>query len=211
MLSSGNITSWYLTLGSDALGRWTYQSFAGKQHRLVTVITAYQVCHKSIRKAGAYTATSQQESLLRQSGRMETPRRAFWKDLHVLLKRFWDDRHQIILVGDFNKVLGLEPSGIAFLCSKFDLIDVFQHHHGTDEVRTYAWGSNCLDYCVASRSSADAIVKCGYEPFCHRLYSNHRAFFIDFESKALFGSPLNHLPPIQARDIRASNPKDVTK
>ena len=43
------------------------------------------------------------------------------------------------------------------------------------------------------------------------MFSNHRAFFIDFDTKSLFGSILNHLPPIQARDVRASNPKDVTK
>ena len=67
MLSSGNIMSRYLTSGSDALGRWTYQSFAGKSHQPVTVTTAYQVCHKRIRQAGAYTVTSQQESLLRHS------------------------------------------------------------------------------------------------------------------------------------------------
>ena len=61
---------------------------------------------------------SQQDSLLQQSGRIENPRKAFRKDLHALLKEFWNDKHQIILVGDFNKVLGSNQSRIAYLCSE---------------------------------------------------------------------------------------------
>ena len=149
MLSSGGITSRYLTSGSDHLGRWTYQSFAGKKHRPVTIITAYQVCNKSPRQSGTYTAMSQQDSLLQQSGRLENPRKAFRKDLHALLKEFWNDKHQIIWVGDFNLVHRSDQSGIACLCSKFDLIDVFKHHHGSDDIPTYARGLNRRDYCIA--------------------------------------------------------------
>ena len=121
----------------------------GEKHRPVTIITAYQVCNKSPRQSGTYTAMSQQDSLLQQSRQLENPWKAFWKDLHALLKEFWNDKHQIILVGDFNKVPRSDQSGIACLCSKFDLIDVFKHHHGSDNIPTYARGLNRRDYCIA--------------------------------------------------------------
>ncbi len=32
--------------GSDDLGRWTYIKLAGKDNKVITVITVYQVCNK---------------------------------------------------------------------------------------------------------------------------------------------------------------------
>jgi len=79
-LSQGNITARILTTGADELGRWTYQTFAGKDNKPVTIITVYQVCQKSTRNQGQYTALSQQESLLRQRGETDyTPRKVFAK------------------------------------------------------------------------------------------------------------------------------------
>jgi hypothetical protein len=51
----------------------------------------------------------------------------------------------------------------------------------------------------------------GYEPFNHRLASDHRAFYLDFNEVALFGSQSPALPPIHKCDIHAKNPKEVTK
>jgi hypothetical protein len=43
------------------------------------------------------------------------------------------------------------------------------------------------------------------------LASNHRAFFLDFDEVALFGSQSPSLPSIQRGDLHAKNPKEVTK
>lgn len=78
MIARGNIMSRFLTSGSDPLGRWTYQTFSGKHNHPITIITAYQVCQKSTRVQGQYTAHSQQESMLRQQGLVDySPRKAF--------------------------------------------------------------------------------------------------------------------------------------
>ena len=138
-LSQGNITARLLTTGADELGRWTYQTFAGKANKPVTIITVYQVCHKSARNQGQYTASSQQESLLRQRGETDyTPRKAFRKDLKLQIKSFRDTNHQLIIVGDFNEVLGSDTSGMAQLCSEFDLLNLFKYYHGCDKVPTYS-------------------------------------------------------------------------
>jgi hypothetical protein len=43
------------------------------------------------------------------------------------------------------------------------------------------------------------------------LASDHRAFFLDFDEAALFGSQSPHLTSIQHRNLHAKNPKEVTK
>jgi hypothetical protein len=67
-----------------------------------------------------------------------------------------------------------------------------------------------LDYALATPFAATTIVAGGYEPFNHRLASDHCAFFLDFDEAALFGSQSSHLTSIQHCDLRAKNPKEVT-
>lgn len=99
---------------------------------------------------------------------------------------------------------------MAQLCSNFDLIDLFKYQHGCDDVPTYSRGPNHLDYCLCSCQAADTITSCGYEPFCLRMFSDHRAFFLDFDSSKLFGSELGTMPPLTTQDIRSNHPADVT-
>jgi hypothetical protein len=68
-MSRGKISARLLCTGMDAMGHWTYQTFSGKRNRNVTIITAYQVCNKSVTQCGRYMAAAQQESLLRQRGK----------------------------------------------------------------------------------------------------------------------------------------------
>jgi hypothetical protein len=51
-MSWGKITARLIKSGSDDMGQWTYQTFSGKQSRNVTIITAYQVCDKSVSQSG---------------------------------------------------------------------------------------------------------------------------------------------------------------
>jgi hypothetical protein len=47
-LLQGKILVWLLAAGMDDMGQWTYQTFSGKNNCNVTIITAYQVCDKSV-------------------------------------------------------------------------------------------------------------------------------------------------------------------
>jgi hypothetical protein len=83
--------------------------------------------------------------------------------------------------------------------------------HDSRTIPTYAPGKKRLDYALATPLAASTIITGGYEPFNHRLASNHRAFFLNFDEVALFGSQSPSLPSIQRRDLHAKSPKEVTK
>jgi hypothetical protein len=93
---------------SDDLGQWTGVELLGRDDRSLIIICAYQVCQKS-GKTGTYTAYSQQVSLLRQKGHQNpNPRRHFVADLSALIHQYYTTQFDIILMGDFNEVIGLD-------------------------------------------------------------------------------------------------------
>lgn len=211
-MSSGKISARLLTTGSDAMGRWTYQTFSGKRQTNVTIVTAYQVCNKNVNQRGRFTAAAQQESILRQRGETNpNPRKHFRTDLTTFLQQRRHDGDELILIGDFNEALGDEPDGISKLCGTLEMVDLMYSLHESRQISTYARGRKRLDYALATPLAASTIVFGGYEPFNHRLPSDHRAFFLDFNESALFGSQSPSLPPIHKRDLHARNPKEVTK
>jgi hypothetical protein len=131
--------------------------------------------------------------------------------LHHFLQQRSQEGDEIILTGDFNEALGDETDGISKLCSSFNLVDLMFSLHKSRQIPTYARGKKRLDYALATPFAASTIVAGGYEPFNHHLASDHRAFFLDFDEAALFGSQSPRLTYIQRRDLHAKNPKEVTK
>jgi exonuclease III len=211
-MSCGKISARLLRTGSDSMGRWTYQTYSGKRACNVTIITAYQVCTKSTTQRGRYTAAAQQESLLRQRGKQNpNPRTHFCKDLTTFLKQRRQEGDELILLGDFNEALGDESNGISKICGAIGMVDIMHSLHDSHQVATYARGRKRLDYALATPRTAKTITYGGYEPFNHRFVSDHRAFFLDFDEAALFGSESPSLPPLHKRDLHAKSPKEVTK
>jgi hypothetical protein len=139
------------------------------------------------------------------------PRKHFRLDLHHFLHKRRQEGDEIILTGDFNEALGDETDGISKLCSSFNLVDLMFSLYESRQIPTYARGKKRLDYALATPFAASTIVTGGYEPFNHRLASDHRALFLDFDEAALFGSQSSCLTSIQRRDLHAKNPKEVTK
>jgi hypothetical protein len=167
-----------------------------------------------VRQSGQYTAAAQQESLLQQRGEANpNPRKHFHLDLHHFLQQQQrrQEDNEIILTGDFNEALGDETDEISKLCSSFKLVGLMFSLHESRQITTYTLGKKRLDYALATPFAVSIIVAGGYEPFNHRLASDHRAFFLDFDEAALFGSQSPRLTSIQRRDLHAKNPKEVTK
>ena len=98
--------------------------------------------------AGQSTAYQQQASLLRQKGQLQpNPRKQFILDLGRLVKSYHDLKCDIILMGDFNEVIGLKQDGMASVISTGHLTDVQAHLHSLDgEQSTYSRGPNRVDY-----------------------------------------------------------------
>jgi hypothetical protein len=208
LLLRGKISAWLVTTGSDDMGRWTYQTFSGKRNQNVTIVNAYQVCDKSVSQRERYTAAAQQESLLQKGSETNpNPQKHFRLDLHHFLQQRRQVGDEIILTGDFNEALGDETDGIPKLCSSLSLVDLMFSLHNSRQIPTYARGKKRLDYALATPLAARTIVAGGYEPFNHRLASNHRAFFLDFNDAALFDSQSPCLASIQRRDLHAKTRK----
>jgi hypothetical protein len=145
------------------------------------------------------------------AGDYPNPRKHFWLDLHHFLQKRRQEGDEIILTGDFNEALGDESDGISKLCSSFNLVDLMFSLHESRQIPTYARGKKRLDYALATPFAASTVVMGGYKPFHHRLASDHRTFFLDFDKAALFGSQSPCLTSIQRCDLYAKNPKEVTK
>jgi len=215
MLANGSIMTRMIESGTDEMGRWSYQVFAGKLSRRVTVVTAYQVGgNSSIHSLqGKRTARAQQASLLMQRNETEIdPRKHFCSDLKKFLQGHLSsgDNNEAIVMGDFNEVFGNDTSGITALFTSLNFTDLMYQRHGTRDVATYARGKTRIDFAFATPTAASCIIACGYEPFNFRMFSDHRAFFLDFDSSRLFGSETSKMASANKRDIQSKSPAQVT-
>jgi hypothetical protein len=89
-LTVGSMTARIKSSGSDPMGRWTYTKFVGTRGKIITIITAYQVCDKPVTtatKKKSRTAAAQQVSMMRIRGITNThPRKQFCADLRNFLQ-----------------------------------------------------------------------------------------------------------------------------
>jgi hypothetical protein len=103
LLAQGDVVGRIKDRGSDSMGRWSWFKLIGRDKRLITVISAYQVCTRPTYSTGS-TAYHQQESLLRQKGiHKPKPRKYFHRDLNEFVRISKSRQELIILVGDFNE------------------------------------------------------------------------------------------------------------
>jgi hypothetical protein len=218
LLSTGNILSRLIESGKDSMGRWVYQTYAGRNQDRITIINCYQVCAKHSNDTGTYSAHAQQESALRTRNVTDpNPRKHFRKDLTAFLKSYCkplchNSNHDIICMGDFNEELGSDLAGMTKISSELSLVDLMQEHHQhLEPVATYARGTKRIDYMLTTRHVSQCVDRCGYEPFNNRIFSDHRAYFVDFNSTKLFGGSVNNIPPSAFRDVNSKHLKSVTK
>ena len=213
LLSTDSITGRVVDHGSDIWGRWAYQSLQGRQGIKVTFISAYQVVETHESQMGNITAAAQQRSLLATSNDpVSNPRQAFIRDLTIFITTLQRQQHDIVLTGDFNERLGEDDSGMAQVMSRCQLLDVMATlHPHLPEPATYARGRKRLDYILVSHRLIGAARHAGYEPFSHRFHTDHRAYFLDFDTVLLFGGATQKLATYVQRQLQASNINQTTQ
>ena len=96
------------------------------------------------------------------------------------------------------------------IASETGLLDIMAAHHPEPPPATFARGQKRLDYALASPRVLKALTAAGYEAFGHRIASDHRGYFFDFDTAALFGSDTQALAPRQRRPLSSRNAKQVT-
>ena len=200
----------------DRMGRWAATTLSGINNTGVTIISAYQVCQTKI--TGKNTAANQQISqLIEEASRQSeiarlNPREAFIRDLHQFIRQQQQNGNQILLLGDFNEEMGSGNSGIANLSIECGLIDIFGIRLGTaTNPSTWQRGNKRLDYALASPGILPLIKAAGYEPYSYRITSDHRGFFIDLDTKALFGNKPSKIAPITHRDFESHTPGTIPR
>jgi hypothetical protein len=160
---------------------------------------------------GLTTAASQQQSFLLQAQDPVTaPRVAFRRDLKKYLQKCKSDGSDILLVGDFNEHIGLEPGSMQQLMDQVGLVDIMKTQHTQTLPATYARGHRCLDYALATPHVVNSVFKGGYEAFNARYPTDHRSYYVDLSTNDLFGINIQPLGKYELRILRSNNPNQVT-
>ena len=211
VFTTGALTSRVMKQTRDKWGRWVIQEFRGQHNRKLAVMTVYQPIEKGGSQIGKITVEAQHTSLLLQTGdALSKPRDAFRRDLLQCIQQYQQEGYDILITGDFNEVLGSESDGISKIVSETGLLDIMAAHHPEPPPATYARGHKRLDYALASPRVLEAIRAAGYEAFGNRIASDHRGYFFDFDTAALFGSETQDLAVRQRRPLSSRNAKQVT-
>ncbi|KAI2491622.1 hypothetical protein MHU86_22939 [Fragilaria crotonensis] len=210
ILTVDSLMSRVVRQNRDPWGRWVVQEFSGKRARQIAVFSVYQPVDKTV-SPGTITVAAQQASLLRLAqDPVLNPRTAFRRDLLKALQTYAAAGMLLLVVGDFNETFGADPDGMSKIAGQLGLIDLMACRHSLDPPATYARGTKRLDYTLASSSVSEALVSAGYEEFNAHVVSDHRGFFLDFDTNLLFGSSTQQLVSSEARDLSSSNIQQVT-
>jgi exonuclease III len=211
MVSAGDVSGRIVHQEKDKWGRWVSQTLQGRAGLKVTIISAYQVVGTTI-TPGSITAASQQQTLLLQDQDITlNPRTAFRRDLSLYIRQCKEKHHDILLLGDFNEPFGRDPDGMLKLAAEHQLIDIMSARHSSAPPATYARGRTRLDYALATHHVAQALKRAGYEAFNARYHTDHRAYFMDFDTEILLGTQTRPLRSSTSRILRASNVSQVTQ
>ncbi|KAI2507029.1 hypothetical protein MHU86_7414 [Fragilaria crotonensis] len=210
LLTIGSLSGRIIRQTQDRWGRWVVQECVGRSGTKLVIASAYQPVDKR-GQDGNLTVAGQQRSLLLQSqDALGNPRSAFRRDLLKELLVYQRAGADILLVGDFNEAFGSDPDGLSFVAGELKLVNLSACRHSSKVPATYARGSKCLDYALGSPRLQEALVRMGYDAFNARLSSDHRGFFLDFDTVKLFGSPTQDLATPARRMLKATNPCQVT-
>ena len=193
------------------LGRWTTTKMAGRRHRKIAIITAYQVCKTSIHQCGITTCYAQQWHLLRAHGNMHPdPRRQFWTDLTSHIRKLQANDFWIILLGDMNTSLDQKQNSLHKLITDCTLVDTISHLHETTNQSSYSRGQTIIDFCLISLDVLPCVRNCGYLPLHYFCYSDHRGLFLDLDSLLLFGGSPPKIARPENRSVQSKS-SEITK
>ena len=211
MTTSGNVTDRVFEQRSDKWGPWVRQLYQGQGSIKMCIYSAYQVVNKTI-KVGSITAAAQQQSLLMQSRDAVTdPRKAFRSDLTAELLDSIDAGYEILLLGNFSEVFMSDDEGMVMLATTCGLLDLMTIRHSSTPPATYARGRSRLDYALATPHVAQAMNRAGYEPFQAKAFpSDHRSYYIDFDTRKLFGTDTQQFGKSSERIIHSNNVAQTT-
>lgn len=116
------------------------------------------------------------------------------------------------MVGDFNKSIDGNFNGMSRIITDIFLVDLMKTRSNEQPPATSSRGGQLrLDYGLATRRVADALVAVGYESFYERYPTDHPPYYFDLNTQLLFGSHTQALATPSLRMTQSTNVKQVTK
>ena len=140
----------------------------------------YNVNKTSIRNAGTYTIYAQQWHLLRLGGNCDPdPRKQTVIDINKDISNYKEIGDYVCIMGNFNEVLGKNPSLMSNICLEHSMYDVLNklHPHEINKA-TYIRGKKRLDYFLLSNNFPQPSAM-GHCPYYYLYNSDHRPMFLD--------------------------------
>jgi hypothetical protein len=112
----------------------------------------YNVVNEHLQNAGPSTIFAQQYRFLRLAGVLvPNPRQQCIDGLHRTVATMIANQETVMIMGDFDEFLGLDPRLMGSVCASHDLFDVISNFHGESaEIPTYARGTKRVDYAAVS-------------------------------------------------------------
>ena len=181
------------------LGRWAWTRYRGTQQKTVRVVSAYRPPDN----AGIHTVFSQQRSFFDVIGDARRPKDIMMDDLSEEIKRWQEDGDSIIVMIDANDHVG-EDVGDFFseLGLKEAIID--KHYDEFEYQPTWNRGKHPIDGIFISDTLQ--VEAAGYLPFGESP-SDHRALWVRFNEKHLFGHSMHKIDPPAARRFKLGDPR----
>jgi hypothetical protein len=197
---------------SDPYGRWSGIELMGGSNKRLVLLTVYQVTQKS-GPSGSTTAYSQQHNMFRlQGGSDPKPSCRLIQNLGAPVTDLRQQGHDMIIMGNFNEEVGIDPQGMSSVVTIGGLIDAHISRHGIKhEPATYARGHIHTEYMFISERLQLYIMRAGIEAFNQRIFSDHSGMFLDLSLPGLFDRSLTTLASPSNRHLCAINPKHVQK
>ena len=197
---------------TDPFGRWCGHTLLGRDNKEILILTAYNVSQVVNAKVGDDTLFNQQIALYKlQNIRDPDPRKLFIVDLVRLVRQAREEDKDIILTGDFNELVGDDPSKMARVLEAGCLTDAHGHQHGEVDIKTYTRGHKRLDYVFVTPRLVKHILRSGYEAFHARIASDHKGYFVDFALAGFLDRQLPSIYSATSRAIRGTHPSNITK
>jgi exonuclease III len=200
MLTVGHTTGRIIEQIQDKWGRWVVIQLQGRGNSKIAVVTVYQVVEKH-GESGVLSSSRQQQTLLLQSEDPVTdPRIAFKRDLRQELQGYRSQGFELLILGDFNETFGDDIEGIESIANDIGLVHLMKQRHPTKSLpATYARGQRCIDYALGTARLQSSLTAAGYESFNQRIHTDHRGYYLDFDTTLLFGM---ETPTLSRREIR---------
>jgi hypothetical protein len=136
------------------------------------------------------------------------PRDKMLIDLQKVIEQWTEQSFDVILMWDANEIMDIPKSKLTGFMEKTSLSPI----HNTLPSATYARGSSCIDFIMATPRVHTATVAADYTSFYDGIWhSDHLGVFVDISAPALFHGTTPNIDVKPKRLLTSNNNKQVFK